>query len=122
MPTDRDIAAFRRNAKRNRTPRILSASYNESELELTLTFDRPMDAVPATPEAPFVIRLFDGSGGHVLESTGGAWTAERTFVADMNEVDSYSGPTFVRYLSGDFRAKSRYFMDNGERCDRVEIV
>ena len=84
---------------------------------LTVVFDRKMDQTQTNA----LIRTCDPVNG-VVDWTGGTWSSDgRTFVSTTsNFVTTFTGTRRAIYLSGSLRAKGRYRLDLGDRCDRVE--
>jgi hypothetical protein len=122
MPTPAQNRAVQLNAARRRTPRILKVAFAGADpgAGMVVTFDRPMDSVPSTPVAPFEFRLFTAGQGYTF--TAGTWTDERTFTLTAGSSLGAVAGEFVVYMNGDLRAKARFFVDNGERCERMEIA
>lgn len=131
MATPATIVALLNAARRRRTPRLVRVEADVApDGSLQVTFDRPMDAVPAgggmSTDVRAVFRLFDGVNGDIItygEDPGNEWTDDRTLsLAESDRSSGYVGPTYCVYLGGNIKALGRFFLDNRSRTDAVEFI
>lgn len=123
MPSRAQNRAVQLNANRRRTPRILKSEWDNTGNNITIYFDRKMDQrAPANVN----ILVCDGVNNRQVEFAGNIiWVSapERLSSDDMTSEQAYTGPSFVVIRdAGNLRALARFNLDNGERCDRMEIA